>query len=173
LGYYSSSSRGSWDLLTDLCYFDYEVSPNTGNNTNSNFAWSTSGAVTAAINNGVNVHICASMFSSHSSFWNTPAAQTTFTNNMISLLQSRGGKGVNIDFEGMGAADRIPFTNFMINFCNQLHAVIPGLEVSVALCAVDWSAGFDIPALKKLVVYKSGWKAIPQGILQHAALEEL
>ena len=107
-----------WDLLTDLCYFDYEVRPNTGNNTNSNFAWSTSGAVTAAINNGVNVHICASMFSSHSSFWNTPAAQTTFTNNMISLLQSRGGKGVNIDFEGMGAADRIPFTNFMINFCN-------------------------------------------------------
>jgi len=54
-----------------------------------------------------------------------------------------------------------------------LHAVIPGLEVSVALCPVDWSAVFDIPALKKLVVYKSGWKAIPQGILQHAALEEL
>jgi len=142
-----------WDLLTDLCYFDYAVSPNTGNNTNTSFAWSTSGAVTAAINNGVNVHICASLFGSHATFWNTPAAQTTFTNNMISLLQSRGGKGVNIDFEGMGAADRIPFTNFMINFCNQLHAAIPGSEVSVALYAVDWSNVFDIPALTPYVDY--------------------
>src|ERR1044072_3878979 len=48
-----------WNLLSDLCYFDYSVSPNTGNNTNASYNWSTSGAVTAAIANGVNVHICA------------------------------------------------------------------------------------------------------------------
>jgi spore germination protein YaaH len=142
-----------WDLISDFCYFDYEVSSNTGNNTNTSFTWSTSGAVTAAINNGVNVHICASLFTSHSTFWNTPSAQTTFTNNMISLLQSRGGKGVNIDFEGMVSSDRIPFTNFMINFCNQLHAAIPGSEVSVALPAVDWGNVFDIPGLMPYVDY--------------------
>lgn len=36
-----------------------------------------------------------------------------------------------------------------------------------------WDSVFSFPALKKLVVYKSGWKAIPQGILQHEVLEEL
>ncbi|GAB4134411.1 MAG: hypothetical protein Fur0041_07660 [Bacteroidia bacterium] len=140
-----------WNLLSDLCYFDYAVSPNTGQNTNSSFAWSTSGAVTAAINNGVDVHICATLFSSHSTFLASNTAQNTFISNIISLLQSRGGKGVNIDFEGMGSADRAPFTAFMMNLSNQLHTAIPGSELSVALYAVDWSNVFDIPALTPYV----------------------
>jgi len=136
-----------WNLLSDLCYFDYTVSPTSGNNLNSSFQWSTSGAVTDAISNGVDVHICATMFSGHSSFWASSAAQQTFISNIISLLQARGGKGVNIDFEGMGASDRIPFTNFMISLSNQLHSAIPNSEVSMALYAVDWSNVFDVPAL--------------------------
>lgn len=140
-----------WNLLSDLCYFDYTVSPNTGNNTNASFAWSTSAAVTAAINNGTNVHICATMFSSHSTFWASSTAQQTFITNIISLLQARNGKGVNIDFEGMGSADRIPFTAFMQNLSAQLHAAIPGSELSVALYAVDWSNTFDIAGLSPYV----------------------
>lgn len=136
-----------WNLLSDLCYFDYTVSPTTGNNTNGSFQWSTSAAVTAAINNGVEVHICATLFSNHSSFWASSTAQQTFISNIISLLQARGGKGVNIDFEGMGASDRIPFTNFMANLSSQLHSAIPNSELSMALYAVDWSNTFDIPNL--------------------------
>src|SRR5688572_25334384 len=41
-----------WNLLSDLCYYDYDVSPNTGNNTNASYNWMGSGAVTAAISNG-------------------------------------------------------------------------------------------------------------------------
>jgi spore germination protein YaaH len=140
-----------WNLLSDLCYFDYEVSPNTGNNTNPSYAWSTSAAVTAAINNGVDVHICATLFSSHSTFLSNSTAQQTFINNMISQLQARGGKGVNIDFEGMGSANTVAFTAFMQNLSTQLHAAIPGSELSVALYAVDWSNTFDIPALTPYV----------------------
>lgn len=136
-----------WNLLSDLCYFDYAVSPTTGNNTNSSFQWSTSAAVTAAINNGTDVHICATLFGSHSTFWASSTAQQTFITNIISLLQARGGKGVNIDFEGMGSSDRIPFTNFMANLSSQLHSAIPGSELSMALYAVDWSNTFDIPNL--------------------------
>ncbi|MFM2019189.1 MAG: hypothetical protein RL007_2845 [Bacteroidota bacterium] len=140
-----------WNLLSDLCYFDYAVSPNTGNNTNASYAWTTSAAVTAAINNGVDVHICATLFGSHSTFLSNSTAQQTFINNMISQLQARGGKGVNIDFEGMGSANSVAFTSFMQNLSTQLHAAIPGSELSVALYAVDWSNTFDIPALTPYV----------------------
>ena len=140
-----------WNLLSDLCYFDYAVSPTTGNNTNSSYNWATSGAVTAAINNGVNVHICATLFSSHTTFLGSTTAQQTFINNIISDLQSRGGKGVNIDFEGMGASNSAAFTAFMQNLSTQLHAAIPGSELSMALYAVDWSNVFDIPNLTPYV----------------------
>src|SRR5665213_856560 len=140
-----------WNLLSDLCYFDYSVSPNTGNNTNASFAYSTSAAVTAAIANGVNTHICASLFSSHSTFLASSTAMQTFITNIINLLQARGGKGVNLDFEGMGASNAAPFTAFVINLSNQLHAAIPGSEVSIALYSVDWSNVFDIASLTPYV----------------------
>lgn len=140
-----------WNLLSDMCYFDYTVDPSTGNNSNSSFAWSTSGAVTAAINNGTNAHFCATLFSSHSTFLGSATAQQTFISNAISLLNSRGGKGVNIDFEGMAAADKAGFTSFIQSLSNQLKAANPNYEVSIALYAVDWSAVFDIPNLKNYV----------------------
>ncbi len=140
-----------WNLLSDFCYFDYSVSPTTGNNTNASFAWNTSAAVTAAIANGVNTHICATLFSSHATFLASATAKQTFINNIISLLQARGGNGVNIDFEGMGASNSAPFTAFMISLSNQLHAAIPNSTVSVCLYAVDWSAVFDIASLNGYV----------------------
>ncbi len=140
-----------WSMLSEFCYFDYSVSPTTGNNTNTSFAWATSPAVTAALSNSVNVHFCATMFSGHSTFWASSTAQQTFITNAINLLNSRGGKGLNIDFEGMGASDKIPFKNFMVNLCNQVHAANANYKVTMALYAVDWSAVFDIPNLNPVV----------------------
>jgi hypothetical protein len=39
----------------------------------------------------------------------------------------------------------------MINLCNQMHAAIPGSEVSIALYSVDWSGVFDMTALNPYV----------------------
>lgn len=141
----------NWGMLSDFCYFDYAVSPTTGQNTNASFAWSTSAAVTAAKTNGKKIHICATLFASHATFWATPTAQTTLINNLVSLLNSRGGNGINIDFEGMGSADKTPFTNFMVNLRNALTAANPAYELSVALYAVDWSGTFNIPNLNPIV----------------------
>jgi len=140
-----------WNMLSDFCYFDYAVSPTSGQNTNTSFAWSTSAAVTAAKSNGKKIHICATLFAGHATFWATPAAQTTFINNIVSLLNSRGGHGVNIDFEGMGSADKTPFKNFMVNLKNALTTANPNYELSMALYAVEWSSTFDIPALNPIV----------------------
>jgi spore germination protein YaaH len=147
----STYTAYDWTMLSDFCYFDYSVSPTTGQNTNASFAWSTSAAVTAAKANGAKIHICASLFASHATFWATPSAQTTFINNMVSLLNSRGGNGVNIDFEGMGSADKTPFKNFMVNLKNALVTANPNYELSVALYAVDWSTSFDIPNLNPVL----------------------
>ncbi|MES2763561.1 MAG: glycosyl hydrolase family 18 protein [Bacteroidota bacterium] len=141
-----------WNMLSDFCYFDYSVSPTTGNNTNGSFAWSTSAAVTAALSNSVNVHFCATLFGSHSTFWASSTAQQTFITNAINLLQSRGGNGINIDFEGMGSSDKIPFTAFMTSLCNQVHAANPNYKVTMALYAVEWGNNtFDIAALNPIV----------------------
>jgi spore germination protein YaaH len=136
-----------WSMISEFCYFDYEVSPTTGNNTNASFAWSTSAAVNAAFSNSVNVHFCATMFSNHATFWASSTAQQTFITNAINLLTSRGAHGLNIDFEVMGSADKIPFKNFMINLSTQLKATNPNYKLTMALYAVEWSSVFDIPAL--------------------------
>lgn len=148
--YWSSSTLHNnydWSLISEFCYFDYEVSPTTGNNTNASFAWSTSAAVNAAFSNSVNVHFCATMFSGHSTFWASSTAQQTFITNAINLLNSRGAHGLNIDFEGMGSADKTPFKNFMINLSTQLKTANPNYKLTMALYAVEWSSTFDIPAL--------------------------
>lgn len=147
----STYTNYQWNLLSDFCYFDYTVDPNTGNNSNSSFAWSTSAAVTAALNNGVNTHFCATLFSNHSTFLSSASAQQTFITNTINLLNSRGGNGVNIDFEGMASSNKAAFTAFMQNLSNQLKAADPNYEVTVALYAVDWNAVFDIPNLVNYV----------------------
>lgn len=142
-----------WNLLSDLVYFNYDVSPSTGNNTNSSFAWSTASVVTVAKANGTKVHICATMFSGHSTFWASPSAQTTFINNIVSLLNTRQGNGVNIDFEGMGSSDNAPFVTFITNLNNALNTANPSYELSICLYAVDWSNTFNMTALSNQVNY--------------------
>jgi spore germination protein YaaH len=147
-----------WSMLSDFCYFDYEVNPSTGNNaassfTNATTGWANSAAVTAAISHSINVHFCATLFASHSTFWASSTAQQTFITNAINLLNSRpGSNGINIDFEGMGSADKVPFTTFMTNLCNQVHAANSNYKVTMALYAVEWGNNtFDIAALNPIV----------------------
>jgi spore germination protein YaaH len=139
-----------WDGLTDLCYFAYDVNFANGN-ASSTHNWSTASVVTTAQSNGVNVTLCATLFSDHTTFFGSATSQQTLITNLINLVQARNAKGVNIDFEGMGASHKTPFTNFMINLCNQMHAAVPGSEVSICLYAVDWSNVFDMAALNPYV----------------------
>lgn len=140
-----------WNLLSDLVYFDYSVSPTTGNNTNTSFAWTTASVVTVAKNNNTKVHICVTLFGGHSSFWASSSAQNTLISNLVNLLNARGGNGINIDFEGMGSSDNAPFVAFMTNLNNALNAANPNYQLSVCLYAVDWGNSFNITALNPLV----------------------
>lgn len=143
----STYTNYQWNLLSDLVYFDYTASPTTGANTNASFAWSTASVVTVAKANNTKIHICVTMFSGHSSFWASATAQTTLINNLVSLLNARGGDGINVDFEGMGSSDNVPFVTFITNLNAALNTANPNYQLSICLYAVDWGACFNIPAL--------------------------
>jgi spore germination protein YaaH len=140
----STYSNFQWNLLSDLCYFDYTVTPATGANSNTSFAWTTDAGVTAALANGVNAEITITLFSSHSTFLGSSTAMTTCINNVVSMIHSRGGKGVNVDFEGMATSDKAGFTAFIHQLKTALKASNPAYEVSICLYAVDWGPVFDI-----------------------------
>lgn len=142
----SAYNNYKWNLLSDLCHFSYEVNPNNGQPITTH-NWLTDPAVTAAKNNGVKISLCATLFSNHATFLTNASSKQTFINNIISLIQQRGANGCNIDFEGVPASQSANLTAFMIDLCNQMHAAIPGSEVSVALPAVDWSAVWDVNAM--------------------------
>jgi len=141
-----------WDLLSHFVYFSYEVNPSTGN-ANTTHSFATASSVTTALNNGKKVHLCVTLFSGHATFFNSATAQQNLINNLISLLQARGGHGVNIDFEGVSSSHRNALSNFIANLSTQMKAAIPGSELTIALFAVDWSNLFDIAVLKNHIDY--------------------
>lgn len=145
-----SEANYQWNLLSHLSYFSYEVDAATGNALTTH-GFQTANAVTEALAQGVKVTLCVTLFSNHSTFFGSPTAQQTLIDNLITEVQNRGAHGVNIDFEGIPSSQSANFTAFMIDLCNQMHAAIPGSEVSTVLYAVDWSDVFDEPALDPYV----------------------
>ena len=140
-----------WSLLSHFSFFCYEVDPVDGEPITTH-GWSTSSAVNAALASGnTKVTLTVALFSNHATFFSSTASQQTLISNLISLVQSRGAHGVNIDFEGLPSAYKIDFAYFMVNLANQMHAAIPGSEVSTVLYAVDWNNVFDFTLMEPVV----------------------
>jgi spore germination protein YaaH len=142
----------NWDMLSDFSYFSYEVDPNTGDPITTR-NWATAQAVTTALSKGVRVNLCVTIFgnTNNTTFLTNATAKQKLINNLISLIQSRGAHGVNIDFEEVPSAQKTNLTNFMVDLSNAMHAQIPGSQVSIALPAVDWGNTFDVAAMSPYV----------------------
>ncbi|MDY0102468.1 MAG: glycosyl hydrolase family 18 protein [Lentimicrobium sp.] len=135
-----------WDLLSDLCYFSYEVDPATGEALTTH-DWSTAPVIDTALVHGVKVHLCVTLFSGHASFFSNPLARQTLTANLIELVSSRGANGINLDFEAVPSSQQQGLTDYIIQLSQALHAVLPLAELSIAAPAVNWSNTFDLPAI--------------------------
>ncbi|HOX78501.1 MAG TPA: glycosyl hydrolase family 18 protein [Bacteroidales bacterium] len=146
--YWSGSSylNYQWNLLSDLCYFSYEVDPVSGDPVTIH-DWLTDPAIDSAQANGVRVHLCATIFYGHSVFFNNPAARQNLIDNLISLVQERNADGVNMDIEAVPSSVSDSMTVFMQDLSIQLKAAIPGAILSIDLPAVDWSNNFQIDEL--------------------------
>jgi spore germination protein YaaH len=135
-----SESNYYFSLLTHLAYFSAEIDPSTGSfSTTRN--WSTANVVTLAKQYGVKVHLCLTLFSSHSTLLSSTTAKNNLIQNTLTQLALRGADGVNIDFESMSESVRDNFRTFMKQFGDTLKA--RGYEFVIELPAVDWSTGSD------------------------------
>lgn len=132
-----------WNLLSHLCYFSYELDAASGQAL-STHNFSTAQAVSDALSNGVRVDLCVTLFSNHATFLTNAGAKQTLITNLINLISARGAHGVNIDFEGLPSSQAVNFRNFMNDLSNQMHAAIPGSQVSTVLYSVDWNNALDV-----------------------------
>lgn len=139
-----------WDLISDFCFFAYEVDAATGNAT-STHSFSTNDAVDTALVKGKQVHLCVTLFSNHATFFGNTTAKTTLINNLVNSIQARGAHGINIDFEGVPSSQSANLTSFMTNLGTALHAVNPNYKLSMCLYAVDWNNVFDETTLNNSV----------------------
>lgn len=138
--------RYQWNLLSDLCYFSYEVDPSTGDPVTVH-DWLTDPAIDSAKAHGVRVHLCATIFSGHTAFFNNPAARQNLIDNLVSLVQARGADGVNMDIEAVPSSVSDSMTAFMQDLSVQLKTAVPGAFLSIDLPAVDWNNNFQIDSL--------------------------
>lgn len=139
-----------WNLVSDLCHFSYEVDPVTGFPVTVH-NWETSPAIDSAFANGVRVHLCVTLFSGHSIFFQNPEARQNLIDQVILLISDRGAHGVNMDVEALPSSQKEAFMEFMTDLCNQMEADLPGAEVSIAAPAVNWNEKFNIPALNEII----------------------
>ncbi len=153
---YWVSSAGSirWDLLTTLAYFSAEVDPVAKNGSLSNVhGWgsSTASLISTAHAAGVKVVLTLTLFDS--SAITTILGNATYRNNLVAnalaVVQSAGGDGVCLDFEGVaaGSVNKTGLVALMTAMTAAFHAAIPDSQVLIATPAVDWNGVFDYDQL--------------------------
>jgi len=135
-----------WHLLSDLCYFSYEVDPATGAPVTIH-NWLTDPVIDSAQANDIRTHLCATLFSGHATFFSNPASMQTLIDSLITFVQMRNADGINLDFEAVPAAYGEEMVDFVIDLAQQYHVVDPDGIVSMAMPAVDWSGIFNVALL--------------------------
>ncbi|MFC2107349.1 glycosyl hydrolase family 18 protein [Bacteroidota bacterium] len=141
-----------WNLLSDMCFFSYDVDAATGLPlTTYNFLGAP--AVDSALANGTKVHLCLTLFSSHSIFLNNPTSVQTLIDEVIYYVSTRNAHGVNIDFELVSSSLSTQMMDFISNLSVQVKSAIPDAIISIALPAVDWGQLYDIPFLNNYIDY--------------------
>jgi spore germination protein YaaH len=146
-----------WDLLTHLAYFSYEVDPSTGEAVTVR-AWRTSTVIDRAKAAGVKVLLTVTNFGAadNRTLLSSPQARDVLVTRLISLLQERGGHGVNIDFESLPGDQRGNLVSFFEELRMRLDAAraagsIPDAVITVAAPAVDWNGAWDVAALSSSI----------------------
>jgi hypothetical protein len=129
-----------WNLLSDFCYFSYEVDPSTGDPV-SYHDWLTDSAIDSAKANGVKVHLCATLFSGHNNFFTNLASRNNLIDNLISLVEQRNADGVNMDIEAVPGYLRDSVTSFMRDLSIQLKSAVPAAK-SALTCLLSIERGF-------------------------------
>ncbi|HNS16810.1 MAG TPA: glycosyl hydrolase family 18 protein [Bacteroidales bacterium] len=139
-----------WDLLSDLCYFSFEVDPYTGTPV-SLHNWMAAPVIDSALSSGVDVHLCITLFSAHMALFSNTTSQQTLIDTAVSLVKARNAKGVNLDFESVPSSLSFEFNQFLLHFAQEFHTQLPDKMVSLAVPAVDPNGLFNLELLEPVI----------------------
>ncbi|MHB1652489.1 MAG: glycosyl hydrolase family 18 protein [Desulfitobacteriaceae bacterium] len=115
----------------------------------------------------------------------TPAARTTFVNNLVNLTTREGWDGISLDIEKTPPADRNNYSAFVSELHNALKAKDKVLNVSIPAKFIDypsdlWSGAYDYTAIGKaadqvvLMTYDEHGMGTTQGpIASHAWVDKV
>lgn len=161
--YWTLPSAAGFPLssLTTLAYFSVDVGPD-GALDHSGPGWAgfrsadLAQLVNAAHAAGDRVVLTATCFDQPTldTLVRDPSAAGRLAHQLAVAVAFERMDGVNLDFEGNGAADRAPFAAFVASVAHQLHQVDPHWQLTVdtyAGSAGDPNGFFDIPALAPAV----------------------
>jgi spore germination protein YaaH len=152
----SSTAYLSYDYnaLSHIAYFSYEVDTATGGST-SVHEWNTTPLIDYAHQQGTKVLLTVTNFgtAANTKILSDTVKQKVLINNLINLLKSRNGDGVNFDFESVAVTQQNNLVNFIRRAVRMIKAELPSSEISMATPAVDWNGSWDLKSLSQLCDY--------------------
>lgn len=152
----SSTAYLAYDYtaLTHIAYFSYEVDTATGGFT-SVHDWYTTPIISYAHERGTKVLLTVTNFGSarNTELLSDTVKQKYLINNLITLLKTRNGDGVNFDLESVALSQRANLVGFIGRAVTTIKSQLPDAEISMATPAVDWSGSWDLKALSELCDY--------------------
>jgi spore germination protein YaaH len=152
----SSSAYQALDYvsLSHIAYFSYETDITTGGYL-SVHDWNSTPLIAYAHDRGVKVTLTVTNFGydDNDALLSDTVKQNTMIQNLVTLLKSRNGDGVNFDLESVRGTQRANLVAFMRRATSRIKAEIPSAEISMASPAVDWSGGWDFAQLSQICDY--------------------
>lgn len=137
-----------WANLTHLAWFSLEAEPD---GSVSRPAWQTAVALREEARvHGVRFVLTVTLFGGddlHTALH--PPARDALLDHIVDAFDELDADGINIDFEGLHAAERDAIVSFAIDLREQLLARRADAELTLATPAVDWSDAWDYGALAR------------------------
>lgn len=152
-----------YSLLSTVAYFSYKVDPRNGKpdttEINTLKQWNEPGLIEKikAVNDSnktkKKVLLTVSLFGNDEvkRFLKNTSAGDTLIDNVIKLLDDRGGNGVCIDFEGVIKSQRNRYNSFIADFSQRLKSHNKDYQVYLTIPAVDWNESIQYDLLIPLV----------------------
>jgi hypothetical protein len=148
--------------LSTVAYFGVDVGPGgslvtSGSGWNGYQSQDLVGLVTGAHKAGDRVVLVAKAFDQTTldSLTSDPTgAATRLGQALVAAIRAKAMDGVNLDFEGLGSADRAGFSRFIAQLAGIVHGADPRYQVSIDTyggSATDPGGFFDIAALARSV----------------------
>ena len=157
--YWTLDQSAGFDLsgISTLAYFSVDVNPD-GTLDQSGPGWTgyesqaLANLVTKAHGDGDRVVLTVTDFDQHSldQLTSSPTAPATLAGAVLAAVEAKNLDGVNLDFEGQGAADQAGLTKLVDAVSWALHTANPHYQVTMdtyASSASGTNGWFDIPAL--------------------------